>query len=609
MKPLLKLKLAIVVGMFAWSAWLSLPQILPTKTIESLPKWMVSLFPTQKINLGLDLQGGIHLMLGVDLNRVIQEAFKRQISSAIDSLQKENLGFLTQEMTTEKNEDVWVLKFENPEQKKAADEYLEKQFPLLMVQFEEPLALKFKLDEREIQDLRQKTLEQSIEVLRNRIDEFGVKEPIISRAGDDKIQVQFPGLTEIDRIKSIISRTAKLEFRMVGDDLSLATLSGIVQEAAQAGLAFEEKSGQSLSNYTRKLNEFAKPKLPDNKVIRFEKQVNDRTLESSYQPMLVEDIVQLSGLNLQDARVGLDQNSQLPHVEFSLNPTGTKTFSDLTKANVGKQMAIVLDDLVYSAPVIRSHIPGGSGVITLGQYSDYNKLFKEASDLVVVLRAGSLPTTLDFLEERSVGPGLGTDSIRAGSLSALMGGLIVLILMSLYYSSSGVLASIMLIFNGLLTVACLTFLGATLTLPGIAGIVLTFGMSVDANIIIFERIRENLRRGRNIMGAIKAGYERAFTTIFDSNITTVFSGVILLQYGTGAIKGFAVTLILGILTSMFTAYFAPKAISEWIYQRPDVKQLRIGINWRQPSPEMGSRGGNNRPPPNLGRQNNRTNGA
>jgi preprotein translocase subunit SecD len=578
MKHLKKVKLAIVGITFLIAAWVAIPQFIPQNTIEKSPTWVQDLITNKRLNLGLDLKGGLYLVLGLDIDRVLEESFQRDIEMIDQGLKKESIVISEKSFETENEFRIAKLSFATPEAKTKADAYLEKNFPNMIIHFEEDKTLYLRLFEQEVKDIREKTITQSIETLRNRIDEFGVKEPVISKTGSERIQIQFPGLTETDRIKSIIKRTAKLEFRIVSEELSQPALSGIVEEAKAKGIKFEEKTGVSLSDYTRDLNAFAKEQLPKDTLIRFQRETNERTQELTFLPFLVTAQAKLTGFHLQDARVGIDQENQLPVVNLSFNPQGASILKDLSSANIGKPMAIILDDTINSAPILRSTIPNGEAQITLGSFADYAKLMKDASDLVVVLRAGSLPTTLEFLEERTIGPSLGTDSIKAGSSAALLGGFITLCFMILYYAGSGFIAAFALIFNTILLLALLTSLGATLTLPGIAGIVLTFGMSVDANIIIFERIKENLRRNRSVASSVMDGYEKALITILDSNITTIFAGIILLQYGTGPIKGFAVTLILGILTSLFTAYFASKTISEWIYNKPDQRKISIGIS-------------------------------
>lgn len=582
MKHLRKIKFVFVVLIFVGSAWFSIPQIFPEAQMQKAPPWLQPLIYKGRLNLGLDLKGGLYLVLGLDIPRVLEESLQRDAKIAEEGLKKENIPFQESKFTYEGTYYIYKLTFPSQDAKKKADQFFSKSFPNLLVHFEEESVLYLRLLEQEIKDLRDKTINQSIETLRNRIDEFGVKEPLISKSGEDRIQIQFPGLTEAERIKSIIKRTAKLEFRIVSEQLNTAALNTIVSDAKQKGIAFEEKSGLSHSEYTRKLNEFAKSSLPTSTVIRFQHETNSRTQEVTYTPLLVEDTARLTGYHLQDARVGIDPQDQMPMVSLAFNPQGASLLNDISSNNIGKPMAIILDDTINSAPVIRSAIPNGQAQITLGRFSDYSKLMQEASDLVVVLRAGSLPTTLEFLEERTIGPSLGTDSIQAGTKAVIVSGIITFAFILIYYAGSGIIACFALLFNIFLLLTCMLLFGATLTLPGLAGIALTFGMSVDANILIFERIRENLRRGRNVITAVMSGYEKAWVTIFDSNITTVFAGIVLLQYGTGPIKGFAVTLILGLLTSMFTAYFASKTISEWLYDKPGTQKISIGISLPKP---------------------------
>ncbi len=577
MKLGLKIRLLTVAAVTLWAAHAALSQFVPKSTASQWPKWVQNLLYTGNLNLGLDLRGGAHFVLGPDMDRVLIEALKREGQAVIATLNEAKIPIESNSYIKEGKEDIFRLEFESEAVKKKADKNLEENFPMLVVHFEEETSLDLKILDVELNDLRTKTIDQSIQVLQGRINEFGVKEPQIYKAGSNRIIVQFPGLEETQQVKRIIGRTAKLEFRAVSTKLNPKAVAELFKDVPK----FSEKSNQSIPEYTRTINEQYKDKLPENTAIRFEKRVNERTQEVTYAPILVKDVVELTGQHVQNARVAVNPDTQLPEVILTFNPLGTRLFGEFTKAHVQKPSAIILDDLVYSTPVIRQAIYGGRASITLGSLGGYTELHKEASDLVVVLRAGALPTTLAFLEERTIGPSLGSDSIRAGALSAIIGGLLVLLFMVLYYRSVGLIAASALALNALLLLAIMTAMGATLTLPGIAGIVLTFGMSVDANIIIFERIRENLYKGRGVGSSVMSGYERALITILDANITTIFAGIILMQYGTGAIKGFAVTLILGILTSLFTAYFAAKACSEWIYNRQEANSIRIGITYKQ----------------------------
>jgi len=371
------------------------------------------------------------------------------------------------------------------------------------------------LTEQAMQSRRIAAVEQSIEVVRRRIDELGTREPTIQRQGTDRILVQLPGVRDPERLKKLLGTTAKLTFRFVNE--------GAGVDRVPAGSEV----------------------LPSDDGTR------------SY---VVRKRVIVSGENLVDSQPTFDQG--LPVVSFRFDSVGARKFGKATQENVGRLFAIVLDGKVISAPVIRSAILGGSGIITGGF------TVQSANDLAVLLRAGALPAPLIVLEERTVGPGLGRDSIEAGKLASIIGIVLVIVFMVVAYGLFGVLANIALFVNLALLLALLSVLQATLTLPGIAGIVLTIGMAVDANVLIFERIREEVRAGRTPISAIDAGYRRAMTTIIDSNLTTLIAAVLLFQFGTGPIKGFAVTLSIGIMTSMFTAIMVTRLmVATWLRRR------------------------------------------
>jgi protein-export membrane protein SecD len=375
------------------------------------------------------------------------------------------------------------------------------------------------------QMLRERTadvLSRSVEIVRRRIDETGTREPSIQREGDTRILVQLPGLRDPERIKSLLGKTAKLTFRFVDDEVRPG-VDPVPAGSELLPVAPSERSGGE-------------------------------------KELVVRKRVMVSGDTLVDAQATFQNNA--PVVSFRFDTTGAKRFGDATRDNVGKRFAIVLDNQVISAPVIREPILGGSGVIS-GQFT-----VQQVQDLSLLLRAGALPAPLTIIEERTVGPGLGADSIAAGKIASILGMAFVVIFMAITYGLFGLLADVALLVNLVLILAALSALQATLTLPGIAGIVLTIGMAVDANVLIFERIREEVRSGRGPVSAIDAGYKRALTTIVDSNLTTLIAAVLLFQFGTGPVKGFAVTLTIGLVTSMFTAIMLTRLLVVfWLRQR------------------------------------------
>ena len=422
-------------------------------------------------------------------------------------------------------------------------------------------------------NIEEQSVSKSIEVIRNRIDEFGVTEPEIVSQGDDRIIVQLPGVKDIERAKELIGKTAKLEFKMVNDSVSPATLDGWIKKTEAAGINF--KKGQRFSQYIQTVNEYLKKDIPAGYELAFEKTVNKLNNELTAKiPYLVDATPQITGEALQDARVQIDQQKNEPYVSLNFKSSGAKAFEEVTGKNIGKRMAIILDGNVYSAPTIQAKIGGGRAQITLGT-GGYNKVLKEARDLALVLRAGALPVQLDFLEQRTVGPSLGEDSILRARAAALIGAALVFIFLLIYYKLSGAIAIVTLVLNIIFVLGILVGFDATLTLPGIAGIALTIGMAVDANIIIYERIREEVRKGLGYYKAVEGGFAQAFWTILDANITTALAGLCLLNFGTGPIKGFAVTLLIGIFCTIYTAYFVSKQLFAFYMNKVEGQELSI----------------------------------
>jgi protein-export membrane protein SecD len=509
----------------------------------------------QKINLGLDLQGGLYLVLGVDFNKVYKDVMERQSSSLHDRLKEKGIQVSSvREHAGPAKDDPRIQIDFSEAQRGDIYQLLKKEFWNLRLAGETPGHFELGLSHDYRNDVRERTLNQSIEVIRNRIDEFGVSEPSITSQGTDRVVVELPGVREIDRAKDLIGRTAKLEFKMVDDKtMSPTQLYALIAEIEkQNHLSYKE--GQQFSDYVRKLNELIKGKIPADTEIAFERSKDTMGGEVGRTPYLLKSKTAVTGDDLQDASVQIDPESRRPNVGFSLNPRGAVLFEKLTEANIGHRLAIVLDNIVHSAPVIQNRIGGGKGQISLGR-GDSDSMMKEAKDLAIVLRAGALPAQLDFLEQRVVGPSLGQDSIHKGAMASVIGSLAVFIFVIIYYRVSGVIAAFSLMLNVLFVLACFVGLEATLTLPGIAGIALTVGIAVDSNVVIYERIREELRAGKRPSAAVDMGFQKAFKTILDANVTNAAAAVVLLLYGTGPIKGFAVTLLIGIVTTLFTAVF------------------------------------------------------
>ncbi|MFH1715255.1 MAG: protein translocase subunit SecD [Elusimicrobiota bacterium] len=378
-------------------------------------------------------------------------------------------------------------------------------------------------------------LAQAIEIIRNRVDQFGVAEPHIAMQGDRWITVQLPGVKDPDRAVELIGKTALLEFRLVDEE-------------------------HSPRDFMNEEGDIDAEKVPKGFVVLPGK-------EDRY--YVVEDRSDVTGSFLTNAEVKVGGDYGAPYVALDFNKEGAVRFADLTERNVDRKLAIVLDGIVQSAPVIRSRIPDGHAIIE-GNFTP-----EEAKSLSIILRAGALPAPVRIIENRTVGPTLGADSVRRGTTAGILGLLIVLVFMIIYYKWSGLLANFALLLNMIILMGMMAYFHATLTLPGIAGIILTIGMAVDANVLIFERIREEMRAGKTIRIAIDAGYDKAFSTILDSNITTLIAAAFLFQFGTGPIKGFAVTLSIGILSSMFTSIIVTKVVYELVLKNPKIKKLSI----------------------------------
>ncbi|MFD2649780.1 protein translocase subunit SecD [Devosia albogilva] len=515
----------------------ALPNFLPKDVTENLPDWV----PSQTMVLGLDLQGGSQLLLEVDREGIISERLQSLRRDVRNVLANQN-GIGNIIATDEANAQLTV-ELTDPAQNDAARTALETlQNSLSNALFAgigvNELAfgetadgkLTVSLTPDGINQRMSSLVSQSMEVIRSRIDELGTTEPTIQRQGDTRVLVQVPGFGDSDRLKSLISQTARLTFHMVYPGMS----------AAQA-----EAQG-----------------LPAGTMIV--------PSQDGGAELLYEDVA-IGGESLVDAQPAFDQQRAQPVVSFRFDTRGAVTFGQITSANVGQRFAIVLDNEVITAPVIQQPITGGTGQIS-GSFTT-----QSANDLAVLLRAGALPATLDIIEERSVGPSLGADSVRGGVIAGIIGGISTIVFMLAAYGLFGVFANIALLLNITLVVGALSLLGATLTLPGIAGIVLTMGMAVDANVLIFERMREERAAGRSVIQAIQSGFSNAMSAILDSNVTTLIAAVVLFYLGSGPVQGFAVTLALGILTTLFTAYFVTKLIVLRWYDWVRPKQLKIQL--------------------------------
>lgn len=528
-----------------------------------------------KINLGLDLQGGLYMVLGIDFKKVYSDEVKGY-GRKIESILKDR-GINIQVASVDESDPLdpkQMLVLEKATDAEAVKARIKEYYQgLVRITKEDGANLEIAISSQIKKQIEEQSVGKSIEVIRNRIDEFGVTEPEILSQGTDRIIVQLPGVRDIERAKELIGKTAKLEFKMVNDSIPPATVQGWLQKTNAQGITY--KKGERFSEYLRKVNEALRADLPQGYEFAFERRTSRvETDNDQLVPFLVEVAPQITGDDLQDARVEIDPQRNEPYVSMDFKPQGAIRFEKITGENIGRRMAVILDGNVYSAPNIQTKIGGGRAQITLGA-GDFNNQMKEARDLALVLRAGALPVQLDFLEQRTIGPNLGADAIKSAELGASIGLILTFIFAILYYKMSGVIAVCTLVINLLFTFACLVLLEATLTLPGIAGLALTVAMAVDGSIIIFERVREEMRKGLSAQKAFEVGYNNALWTILDSNITTAAAGICLLNFGTGPIRGFAVTLLIGIVITVYTSYFVSKVFYEFYLGKIQVKELSI----------------------------------
>lgn len=475
-----------------------------------------------KITLGLDLQGGLHMLLGVKTEEAVKARFK-SIAASIKYFSEKNDILVDTLVVNDEGIEFSLLDEDDLSAVKAMLEKTEG----LVVELNE-LAFSLSFSEPEIEKTKKDSVEQAIETIRNRLDQFGLAEPTVAQQGEEKILVELPGIKtqeEEQRARELISRAAYLQMMALDEERQSRVYQMSKAEAAKYGDVI--------------LDDVARPGVK----------------------YLIKEIQILDGSMLTNARVSFDQQTNQPVINFTLNAEGGAIFGDFTEKNVGNHLAIVLDDKVFSAPVINERIGGGSGQIS-GSYTP-----QEAQDLAIALRSGALLAPIYLMEKRSVGPSLGADSIKAASVALVGGFILVVVFMLVYYKMAGVIANVALIANLFILLAVMALFGATLTLPGMAGIVLTVGMAVDANVIISERIRELLYQGVSIRKAIEQGYENATSAILDANITTLIAAIVLYIYGTGAIKGFAITMSIGILASMLTAILGTNGMYEMLLSR------------------------------------------
>ena len=501
---------------------------------DTLPGWL----PQEKVRLGLDLQGGMHLVLEVEVLKAVESSLERTVEELRYDMRKSRIRYKGMKRSATEGIVVTLLREKD---KEAFISLVEANYPDFELQEHESEAglpsFKLVLRSSAKDQIIKMAVEQALETIRNRVDQFGVTEPDIRPQEGNRIQVQLPGVKDPQRAKKLIGKTARLEFKLVDEE-------GSIQDALKGN-------------------------IPPGDQILYQERIDPTTGRKQKVPFLLKRRTLLTGEYITDARVQIDSRYNEPYVSLSFDRRGARLFEKITGENIGKRLAIVLDNKVYSAPVIQDKISGGRAQIT-GRFT-----MDEARDLAIVLRAGALPAPVKILEERTVGPSLGKDSIEKGLKSMIIGGIIVVVFIAFYYSLAGIIADLALLLNILFIMAGLAFFGATLTLPGIAGIILTIGMAVDANVLIFERIREEIRLGKGPRAAIESGYAKALVTILDANITSLIAALVLFQFGTGPVRGFAVTLSIGIVSSLITAIFITRLIFDYLCMVRGMKVLKI----------------------------------
>jgi len=553
----IKLKLAFLFFLIIIAVMTIIPSF-----YKAAPDWWKKYLAPEGLHLGLDLQGGMHVVLKVNLEEAKRKTLEIAANDLKNTLSKQSISVVR---TKTDRENVIVFTLPNTSAAKEVDTLIKEDFPDIKATVETKEnsfpRITLSLSQTKIDFIHSNAVNQSLEIIRNRIDQFGVSEPVIIRQGTDEIVVQLPGIKDVQRGMKLIENTAQLEFKIVSET-SGVNLAELIGQAKSSGQWQEGESREKLNLALQSL-------LPDNSSIYFEKDIDTVTGNEIKRPILLLNETLMTGDMIKDAQVRIGGSFNEPYVSIDMTSRGAKVFGAITEQNVGKRMAIVLDEIVRSAPVIQEKILGGSAQIS-GSFTH-----EEASDLAIVLRVGALPAPVDTIQKLTVGASLGQDSIQKGLLSGLCGAIMVLAFMIIYYRLPGVIANSALIFNILFLFTGLAVLSATLTLPGIAGVILSIGMAVDANVLIFERMREEFRLGKSVKSSIDGGFGKAYLTIIDSQVTTLITALALFLFGTGPIKGFAVTLSLGIIFNLFTALFCSRLMFDVKNSIAPIRELKF----------------------------------
>jgi preprotein translocase subunit SecD len=539
MKRRIMWRVAFIIAVVILSAVFFLPN---TPAFKYMPDWWKKNMPNKGIILGLDLQGGIHLVYEVETDKAVLSAVERMTQTIQKALQDKGVRATVQQQGMS-----ILLTPASLQARKVVDE----NYPDL-VMTETPGGILYRLKDSDITSIKDNAVDQALETIRNRVDQFGVAEPVIQKQGTDEIVVQLPGVKDPARAIDIIGKTALLEFKLLDEENPVAA-------ELPRSIFPEEK---------QKLEEQFKDKIPPGDQLLFGRVEDRETHKVTLVPYLVNGTTLMTGAYLTEARVAFSSLNE-PYVSIRFNPEGARLFDEITARNVKKRLAIVLDNNVYSAPVIKERISGGSAQIE-GNFS-----LEEAKDLAIVLKAGALKAPLKMLQNVTVGPSLGRDSIEAGKRAGIAGLIVVALFMMFYYKFAGLVADLALVLNLVLLLGAMASLNATLTLPGLAGIILAIGMAVDSNVLMFERMREEIHAGKTPKAAVESGYHKAFWTIFDSHVTTLITAAVLFQFGTGPVKGFAVTLSLGVAINLFTALVGTKTVFDLVHLRKEVRSLSI----------------------------------
>lgn len=560
MNTSLKLKITALIFVIA----LSIVTIIPS-FYSSTPDWWKKYMSPEGLRLGLDLQGGMHLVLKVNLDKAEEDSLELAANELKDLLKEQGISAVR----TRSEENVVLFTLPNSGAVDTVNRVVKDSFPEIDIKVDAKEGsfpkITVTLKSSEIDFIRTHAVEQSLEIIRNRIDQFGVAEPVIIRQGEAEIVVQLPGVKDPKRALKLLGDTAQLEFKKVADAAGI-NIGLLAEESRTAG---QWDGTWSNHEELEKLNLALQNRLPADTRIYIEKEVDAATGKEIIRPLLLDEQILMTGDMVKNAQVRISNQFNEPYVSMDFTAKGGRVFAKLTEENVGKRMAIVLDDIVRSAPVIREKILGGSAQIS-GSFTH-----EEAADLAIVLRVGALPAPVDIIQNMTVGASLGQDSISKGMTSGIFGALIVFAFMAIYYRLSGIIANAALVLNILLLFTGLAILNATLTLPGIAGIILSIGMAVDANVLIFERMREEYSLGKSVKSSVDGGFGKAFSTIVDSQVTTLITAMALFMFGTGPIKGFAITLSLGIIFNLFTALFCSRLLFDTLYSFRSLKKLNF----------------------------------